>query len=120
MTEYEMLDLVGTFQGMANAAIMSYLTIFSAYCIVAYMVGSQLTRSQAIVTTVLFLIMALFMTWGTWTYFRGSRLLMEQVVGIAGGVMSPVKPHQVITPLLLIGILAGLKFMWDVRHPKKE
>lgn len=119
MTEYEMLDLVGTFQGMANAAIMSYLTIFTAYCVVAYIVGPQLTRSQVILTTGLFLIMELFMTWGTWTYFRGSRLLMEQVAGPAGELVPPVKPHQVITPLLLVGIIAGLKFMWDVRHPKK-
>ena len=36
-----------------------------------------------------------------------------------GTVFVPfLKPHQVAIPLLLIGVLSGLKFMWDIRHPK--
>jgi hypothetical protein len=68
--------------------------------------------------TGLFVIMALFMTWGVYAYF-----IIGQDYVIQSGVEIPItriQPHQIGLPLLLFGILASLKFMWDVRHPKEE
>jgi hypothetical protein len=38
----------------------------------------------------------------------------------SGIIVSFVKPHQIALFLLIFGVIAGLKFMWDVRHPKTE
>lgn len=64
MTEYELNDLGATYSDIAISALMGYFTVLSAYFIVAYAVGSALKRSQVIAVTGLFLVMALFMTWG--------------------------------------------------------
>jgi len=116
MTEYELMDLSASFADTAVSALMGYCTVLTAYFIVAYAVGASLNRSQVIAVTGLFLVMALFMIWGTVAYFYTSysyRLL-------AGRYFSPFPPYAVASPLLLLGVVAGLKFMWDVRHPKKE
>ena len=116
MTEYEMLDLSAAFADTAISALMGYFTVLSAYFVVAYVVGSALNRSQVIAVTGLFLVMACFMTWGSVSYFSQS---YEYRV-LAGAYIPPVAAYKIAIPLLMIGILSGLKFMWDVRHPKKE
>jgi hypothetical protein len=125
MTEYEMMDLIGTFQTLAVTEIMAYFTVLSAYCIVAFMVGPKLSRAQVIMITGLYLIMSLFLVWATGSHLMGARSLVENVTMIAGNdfrsvIVTYLKPHQVVIPLLLIGVVSGLKFMWDVRHPKTE
>ena len=116
MTEYELDDLGATYSDIAISALMGYFTVLSAYFIVAYAVGSALKRSQVIAVTGLFLVMALFMTWGAVSYFWNSYNLRE----LAGSYVPPVAGWAIVLPLLLIGILSGLKFMWDVRHSKTE
>jgi hypothetical protein len=116
MTEYELMDLAAAFSDIAVSALMGYFTVLSAYFIVAYAVGSSLSRSQVIAVTGLFLVMALFMTWGTTAYFFETHRLRV----LAGAYKQPVAAYTVAFPLLIIGVLSGLKFMWDVRHPKAE
>jgi hypothetical protein len=116
MTEYELMDLSTAYADTAISALMGYFTVLSAYFIVAYIVGSDLNRSQVIAVTGLFLVMAFFMVWGTSAYFLQS---YEYRV-LAGAFTAPVAAHTVAIPLLIIGVFSGLKFMWDVRHPKTE
>jgi hypothetical protein len=125
MTEYEMMDLIGTFQTLAVTELMAYFTVLSAYCIVAFMVGPKLSRAQVFMITGLYLIMSLLLVWATGSHLIGSRSLAENVTMIAGNnfrsvIVTYLKPHQIVIPLLVIGVVSGLKFMWDVRHPKTE
>jgi hypothetical protein len=116
MTEYELMDLSSAFADTGISALMGYFTVLSAYFIVAYIVGISLNRGQVIAINGLFLVMALFMTWGCISYFFQSyhyRLL-------AGAYTPPIAAYQIGLPLLLVGVVSGLKFMWDVRHPKTE
>jgi hypothetical protein len=117
MTEYELMDLSTAYADTAISALMGYFTVLSAYFIVAYIVGSDLNRSQVIAVNGLFLVMALFMIWGATGYFYYSynyRVLAGETD------LTPVAGYKVVLPLLLIGVVLGLKFMWDVRHPKAE
>jgi hypothetical protein len=116
MTEYEYLDLAGTYGGLGVSALMGYFSVLSAYFIVAYVVGSFMTRAQVRAVTGLYLGMQLFLAWGTVTYFWGARGFRE----LSGEYQPPVAPHLIALPLLVIGVIAGLKFMRDVRHPKTE
>lgn len=119
MTQYEIIDAVGTYQGLAQSGLMNYFAILSAYLVVAYFVGANLSRQQAIIITGLYLVMQLFMTWGIFTYFTATRLLAETITE-GGWQAPPIKPIYIAAPLLIFGIIAGLKFMWDVRHTKTQ
>jgi hypothetical protein len=77
-----------------------------------------MTQQQTIVTTGLFIIAALFTTWGTTGYFKQARDLVDQAE--FERAIPFLKPHLVALPLLAMGIFAGLKFMWDIRHPKPK
>ena len=116
MTEYELLDLSAAFTDSALSALMAYFTVLSAYFIVAYVAGHALNRSQVIAVGGLFLVMALFMIWGSTSYLY----VAYKYRILAGGLDTPVEGWKILLPLLLIGVVSGLKFMWDVRHPKTE
>ena len=116
MTEYEFMDLSAAFADTAISALMGYFTVLSAYFIVAYIVGPSLNRGQIIAVNGLFLVMAFFMTWGAGSYFYQSYTYRV----LAGAYTPPAAAYTVAIPLLIIGVFLGLKFMWDVRHPKAE
>jgi hypothetical protein len=121
MTEYELFDAVGTFHGLAISTLMAYFSILSAYLLVGYLTGPNLSRQQTILITGLYLVMQLFMVWGAVSYFRLGAHFAEQAGSMPSGIIvSFVKPHQIALFLLIFGVIAGLKFMWDVRHPKTE
>ena len=116
MTEYELMDLSVAFAETGISALMGYFTVLSAYFIVAYAVGISLNRGQVMAINGLFLVMALFMVWGCTSYLAVSYNYRV----LAGAYAFPIGAYAVALPLLLIGVVLGLKFMWDVRHPKKK
>lgn len=120
MTDYELIDAAGTYFGMGGSTLMAYFSVLTAYLIAAYIAGSSMSRQQMITITGLYLTMQIFMTWGAVVYFRGARVLMDLSEIAAGQPRPPIMPHHFLLPLLVIGIFSGLKFMWDVRHPKKK
>ena len=121
MTEYELVDAAGTFQDLGINALMSYFSILSAYLLVGYLLGAKLSRQQTLMITGLYLVAQLFMIWGAIGFFAAARQYMEQASTIqAGGIIPYVKPHLVALVFLLFGVVAGLKFMWDVRRAKTE
>jgi hypothetical protein len=95
---------------------MGYFSVFTAYLVTAYVVGSDMTRYQVVAVTGLFLVMQLFLTWGVWVFFNTAR----EYRSLAGEYTVPIPPGNVALFLLSIGVIAGLKFMWDVKHPKAE
>ena len=122
MTEYELLDLVGTWKADTVSLATSSVSILFAYILVAYFVGAKLTRAQYVIVTILMLwhcSINLFQIqvnqqslieyhelirpeWADKAVRNG--MIMRWVIG-TGGVMS---------------ILAALFFMWSIRHPKAE
>jgi len=116
MTPYEYVDLAASYQDLAVSTLMGYFSVLTAYFIAAYAIGTAMTRDQVLAVTGLFLIMQLFMTWGTYSFFRTGREFRE----LAGEYVPTVDPGWIAVPLLTIGVLSGLKFMWDIRHPKTE
>jgi hypothetical protein len=121
MTEYELIDAAGTFHELGMSTLMAYFSVLSAYLLVAYLSGPRLTRFQTAVVTGLYLVMQMFMVWGATSYFAQGRSFFEQAKSVvAGDSIQFVKPHQLALILLSVGVVAGLKFMWDVRHPKTE
>ena len=122
MTEADLQELTTIITATAMSSISIYLSILSAFLVVAYLVGSQLTRGQVFVISTLFLLGALFFTYATTGIFIRQSSLVERLAKIAPGEIYFVNEWVALTvgSIQLLGILACLKFMWDVRHPKAE
>jgi hypothetical protein len=122
MTEYEVLDLVGTWKADTLANGTSYTSILFAYVVAAYFAGAKLSRPQVVILTVLML-------------WHCSLNLFTMMVNM----QSMIEYHELMRPewgepavrnlevnRVIIGvggvggILAVLYFMWSIRHPKTE
>jgi hypothetical protein len=64
MSEYELLELMAMAEAHMGTQFSLYLTVISAYMVVAYLVGSNLTTSQVVISSVLMLVAAGGQTWG--------------------------------------------------------
>lgn len=103
---------------LANAisAMALNITVMSAYLLVAYLVGKELTRSQTIIATGLYLAFAGSGVVGIFSYYNEAYRLSQTY----GDASFPVWWAYIIGGLYFAGILGCLKFMWDIRHSKTE
>lgn len=123
MTEAELTASAALFFDLAVSAIALYVTICSGFLATAYLVGSKITRSQVVIISGLFVFVASIMTYGVygwfWRAFLYNQLLFElgpYYLPTSGG--TPIV-GWVLSALMVVGIFACLKFMWDVRHPSE-
>ena len=68
MTEYELLDLLTATSLASVEVFVYYITILGSYLVAAYFVGRQLTTTQTITISVLFVFGALMSIWSTSAY----------------------------------------------------
>lgn len=121
MTEAELLEIAQAIWGNVIALIALYLTILSGYLIVAYSVAADMTRSQVLIVNSLYLLVVIFLLLSIYTLsLRGNELAMLSIEMSTQRQLGP----KVYLPLgvsatFVICTLASLKFMWDVRHPRK-
>ncbi|NIV17840.1 MAG: hypothetical protein GWN47_05390 [Woeseiaceae bacterium] len=122
MSNHEALAVWMYTQELAMGAMVFYLSIVSGYLVVAYLAGKNLTKSQAIFISSLFTVFALFALWGSVAYFyMGSQYTEHFTVPLVSQTRPfGVRPFYIIGTLQFIGIIASLRFMWDVRHDKTE
>ncbi len=64
MTEYEFLDYSLSLGAMVTDSIISFITVFFAYVLCAYVVGKKITIPQSIGLTFAYSIISLLMIWG--------------------------------------------------------
>lgn len=102
--------------GQAQVSLNLYLTTVSGYLLTAYFIGKDLTRAQCLIITVLFVVFAGLNLVATWNYFENAVYFGHTY----GEARTSVWAASAVIPVLILGILASLKFMWDVRHPKTE
>lgn len=92
-----------------------YFTAVSGYLIAAYLVGDKLTRSQLLITSTLFVVIALSMTF---TSFGLSERAIQLEIEFEGERDALDSVSYIMLTAQLLGILAALKFMFDIRKPK--
>jgi len=122
MTEYELIDALGTYASAMQAWAATYISVLSAFLVAAYLVGKKLTASQVIII-------------GTgFVFFAG--MCVANFFGISNRTiefaaeLKQLRPDRIyvssdealwfISSLMFLGIIACLKFIWDIRHPKTE
>ena len=121
MSEAELIETFTNFHSLAMGAMVFYLSIVTAYLVVARFVGAELERSQVVIITGLFLVFAAFAVWGSvWYFGMGGIFLGETETYARLEVQQLVQPDLVIGIAEVLGIVAGLKFMLDVRRNRSD
>ncbi len=128
MTEYELVDAMSGFQSNLIQGQAVTITILSAYMVVAYTVGRQLTTFQSTFISVMFVLFALLGAAGQITilndvYHYGLQLreLQDDQILSVNRDGSVGEAAMWIFIMVRLFLFAGaLFFMWSVRHPKAE
>ncbi len=122
MTEYELIDAVGTYSSGMQSWTALYFSGISAYLITAYVVGENLNKSQAIIISGGFILFAINSVLGYLGLGLKLAALNEELTALRPENTSLASELGVSLYSLgfVLGILVSLKFMWDIRHPKTE
>lgn len=126
MTEYELLEVLNA--GMSNliASQGIFITILSAYVVMAYTAGRKLTVFQAGFVSFMFLTFSFVISSGFFDLtieISHYALLLDEARGGSVGVSANGNVGYIFYIGLAIRvflILGALAFMWSVRHPKIE
>jgi hypothetical protein len=122
MSEGEIVEAITAYYDLAISLVALYVTVISAYLIVAYLAGSRITSSQMMIISVLFIVMAGVVTYGAYGFLRRAFEYIAMQAELSPELTNYANPMlaYLLPALMLGGIFAALKFMWDVRHPKTE
>ena len=122
MTEAEMLEVSNIMWGNAIALLGLAITLISGYLIAAYIAGNRLTQSQAIIINILYMGFACFLVLSMLSFSQNAGELDLAAFQITSYRSTPPRTMlvYVVAFFVLFCVAASLKFMWDIRHPKKE
>ena len=122
MTEAELIQTAQEAWSNVINILALLITVISAYLVVAYVVGKDLTKSQVALINVLY---GAFAGFGIFAVHRFSLAANEMgKLALEMSTQRTLGPSDAV-PLgflvVLIPILVGCyKFMWDIRHPKPD
>ena len=125
MNEAEAIELIANHLSNAIGGFTVYLSVTFAYLYVAYVAGADLSRLQFVIGSFLYVFAAFTTVMVVSINVQVMYSLVEHVASYSkhfenvplwgGGFW-----ELYMTGLQVGGILVGLFFMWDVRHPKTE
>jgi len=122
MTEYEIADLLTGLVDGTVASFQLYISLIIAFLVATYLAAKRMTRTQIVAVSALFTVAALLATWATYSYLTRAVPLADELELINPDKRYGAQPltRDVVPIVMLLGILASLKFMWDVRHHKLD
>ena len=120
MTEGELVQSITAYYELSGNALSMYVTVSMGYLVAAYFIGYNLTKSQVIVVSTLYAVVAAVMSYAMFGYMARGFTYVEMQNALNPELVSYSSPvFYVLLPMIFgAGIIACLKFMWDVRHPK--
>jgi hypothetical protein len=129
VAEAELLELLEIATGNSFMGFTMYMTVMFAYVVTAYFVGEKLTFTQVFLVSGLFIFGACASTGAT-------VISLARAAGyIAAAKAIPESTYQApfwwayedsnfwvyfLLTTCSVGVILGLFFMWNVRHPKTE
>jgi hypothetical protein len=122
MTEAELMAVSQESWSNAISLVAIFVSILSGYLIVAYLAGKNMTRSQIVIVNTLFIGLAGFLVLAQLAFSNTSAELDYLALQISTQRSVEPQPYLAYTLTMFYGIciIAALKFMWDVRHPKTK
>ena len=125
MTEYELVDLLRS--GVANmlAGQAIYFTQLGSYLLVAYLVGSKLTKFQVSFLNFLLIVMGVTGMSGFLATLRSNFDARDRLIEMGSSQVTMSTEISSAASFTFVAfrvvVLIGcLVFMWQVRHPKTE
>ena len=127
MTEYELIDAINSTTANAWSVSQYGLSIVTGYLLVAYFIGSKLTKLQVYFVSILFFMMHSLIVVSLIGISKRVQLLdlklsqMGSDLGLDSLITAVSDGTAIPWPAYLTGILVALGcfyFMWSVRHPK--
>ena len=122
MTEYEILDLIGTWKADTAYGASTFVSILFAYILAAYFAGAKMTRLQVVIVSLL-MIWHCSTTMFQITVNQQSIIEYHELIRPEWGEKA-IKNGVVVKWVIGIGglmsVLAAIWFMWSVRHSKTE
>lgn len=106
---YETLDLVYNLISYAVTTMAFYFSVISAYLVVAYLAGDELSKLQVIIVNTLFLAFSFSLVYGTYNFFYGAYSFVPE----DGPLPAWVAPFVAV--IELIGVFSALFFMANIR-----
>jgi hypothetical protein len=109
--------------GNAISSFTLIFTMLSAYLVVAYFVGKDLSLSQVTIVNLFFTLSVVVTIFGELGFLSaGINSALEAIAINSSRSAVPLHPSMPLFVAIIdiIITLACLKFMWDVRHPKTE
>ena len=122
MTEAELISAAQAAWGNVISMISLFITLLSGYLIVAYLAAANMTSSQTGIVNTLYILISAFLLASIYTLStRATEMASLSVEMSTQRVLEPQLwlPLGVIC-IFIFCIVASLKFMWEVRHPKSE
>lgn len=122
MTDHELVDAIASFNSNMHFWATLYIALLSAYLVTAYKAGANLSKSQTMIINTGCII------------FAGTQIVGVRASGMRSlefaAELQAINPERefaltpivlwVVALIMLIGILACLKFTWDIRHPTHQ
>lgn len=120
MTEYELTDSLTSLMSVASDIFAVYISLLAAYLVSAYLVGHKLDAIQVITISTLFAVAGSVLVWGMYSFFSRAIPLADALEVINPDVRYGAHrlTRFVLVSVMSLGILACLKFMWDIRRGK--
>jgi biotin transporter BioY len=122
MTEAETLELAATLAETTHTAFTIYISFTFGFLVTAFLVGSKLTRFQALAAIGMYIVSAGSMALATigWlqTLFavkNSNTTLMDTIPILNGDAWV-----SGMSILVVLGMLVSIYFMWNIRHPKNN
>lgn len=121
MNEAELIQHYWNAVENGMTTILLYVSVFTGYLVMAYLVGKRLTILHCLIATGAFLVFSAFCIWGCIVFWNAAYVVATKVHATSPEIL-PIdqNPMFLTSALLAIGVLGALKFMWDTRHPKTE
>jgi hypothetical protein len=121
MEGIELVEAAGTYYGLGVDLLTLYMSVTSGYLIVAYLIGDKLTKSQTTIVNTLYIVMSSLTTYGVTVWItRGAYFALQpSAIEVGMPLHATYLAPAMIGIFMTGGIVACLKFMWDVRHPKE-
>ena len=119
-----MLEVAFVTWGNVSTLLALLITIISGYMVVAYTAGPHLTRQQVTLINLIYLLMGGFVGWGCREMTVRASIFEDSAYAMASGEIAQLSSRGEVAFAIItafgLAMIASLKFMWDIRHPKKE
>ena len=122
MTEAEALELTLLASANGVTSFSVYITVTFGYLAAAYFTGRNLTTSQALIVSALFIVSALsaLLNLLSDNAFYEAALIHAPTLAPKNALVEVELWNTYMTILLSAGIIASLYFIWTVRNAKAE